>query len=172
MARHFTPSERAAKKAAVLEFLNAAAENNQPVPSCEEIGRMIRTRHQVVLTFIRELELDGIIRQTVRARSGRSNGRVVTICATGKTTAPRVKSAAHLGIAAKRLADLDRGARTEAKAIDERIYGGILPDVQFLRHRGWVITSEQGGYRVGNQLIGAADIVAKAQRERRLAGVA
>ena len=173
MVAHLTPKDRIAKKTAVYEFLNAAAEHGNPVPSCERLGQMVGTRHSTVLMFILELEAEGAITQVVTTK-GRKSGRVVTITATGKTSAPHDRTAAstYSKGAAKRDAELDRGARAEAIAVDARIYGGILPDVQFLRRRGWVIHHERGAFRVGNDLISAADIVAKAARERRLAGVA
>lgn len=62
--------------------------------------------------------------------------------------------------------------RAEVEAIERKIYGNLLSDVQWLRHRGWVITAERGAYRVGNAVVDAAVLAAKAARERRLAGVA
>ena len=169
MGAHFSPKERLAKKTAVYEFLNAAAEHGTAVPSCERLGELIGTRHATVLMFINELEAEGAITQVVTTR-GRT-GRVVTITATGKTSGAR-GIPIHASAKVRREAELDVSARNECQAVDARIYGGVLEDVQFLRRRGWGIHKEQGGFRVGNDLISAADIVAKAQRERRLAGVA
>lgn len=55
---------------------------------------------------------------------------------------------------------------------EQRIYGALLPDVQWLRHRGWVITCERKGVRVGNRLMDVAEVQAIAARERRLAAPA
>ncbi|MFI5001059.1 MAG: hypothetical protein ACHQK9_14370 [Reyranellales bacterium] len=51
-----------------------------------------------------------------------------------------------------------------------RLYGDLLPDVKFLRRRGFGLHMEGRLYRVGNRLMGAAELKEVAARERRLAG--
>lgn len=59
----------------------------------------------------------------------------------------------------------DDQARREAE-----LYGDLLNDVRYLRGRGWVITREAGGFRVGNTLCDATEVRAKAAREREMTG--
>lgn len=59
----------------------------------------------------------------------------------------------------------------EAARLKE-LYGDLLPDVQVLRARGFVVTREGAGFRVGNKLVDKAGLRAMARREGGLAGMA
>ena len=58
--------------------------------------------------------------------------------------------------------------RKEAQDAERRRYGPLLADVQLLRRRGFAVNCEGNGYRVGNTLVDARELAAKAARERRL----
>lgn len=67
--------------------------------------------------------------------------------------------------------------REAARAAEEaarmkELYGDLLPDVQVLRKRGFVVTREGAGFRVGNKTVDKAGLRAMAQREGGLAGMA
>lgn len=171
MGRALTASQRETKKRALLEFLDAAARNGQVCPSLDQLGKLTRTSGSTIAVMIEELRKAGLIQFWFKTAAMLGQYRVVKIVATGlKTAAPARRRSAPSG-ARYKLDRLDQDARVDGEARDRVLYGGILEDVQFLRHRGWIITSEKGRYRVGNQLVDAPAIVAKAQRERRLAGV-
>lgn len=171
MGRAMTVSQRQAKKRALFEFLDAAARNNTVCPTLDTLGRLTRTSGSTIGTLIDELRRDGKIRYWLKTRAMIGQYRVVQIVASGLRTATPERRKAPPPGAAHKLANLDQDARGDGDARDRALYGGILDDVNWLRHRGWVVTKETGGYRVGNQLVDAPAIVAKAQRERRLAGV-
>lgn len=67
------------------------------------------------------------------------------------------------------LSHLSQSDRAEVQARELKLYGTLLPDVQFLRRGGFVIHCEKGGYRVGNRLLDSDGVRAVAARERRLA---
>lgn len=48
------------------------------------------------------------------------------------------------------------------------LYGALMPDVTFLRRRGFGVHREENGFRVGNRLVDADALKAIAARERRL----
>lgn len=62
--------------------------------------------------------------------------------------------------------------RAEDAARPRKIYGALLPDVQLLQSRGFVITKERGQLMIGGRETTAEDLQAKAARERRLLGAA
>lgn len=65
-------------------------------------------------------------------------------------------------------------AADQRRAEEQRtaaLYGGNADDVTLLRRRGFVVTRHADGFLVGNQHCTAAELRAKAQRERRLGGV-
>jgi hypothetical protein len=51
---------------------------------------------------------------------------------------------------------------------EQRLYGALMPDVTFLRARGFGVHCEGTLFRVGNRLVVADELVAIAARERRL----
>ena len=167
-----TKSEIDAKREALFEFVSAAALHKQVLPSMEKVGQMLRISHQRARTMMTELHAAGRICQTVITVRAVGKVRIVRIIATGHETAVR-QPVTTIGRAARKLATYDQDKRREGEDRDRQVYGSVLDDVQYLRRRGWVIHREKPGlYRVGNQFCAPADIVAKAQRERRLAGVA
>lgn len=171
MGRNLGSEGREKIKAAVLEFVEAAAKHGQVLPALDQLGRMLKVSHNTIKYALDCHEAAGTIRQRVKFIPGAGLSRVVTIVATGQKTAER-QAPFHIGQAAKRYATYDQQVRAEREKRDRELYGPVLDDVKWLTHRGWVITKEPSGYRVGNALVSAADIVAKAARERRLAGVA
>ncbi|WP_139374080.1 hypothetical protein [Enhydrobacter aerosaccus] len=52
--------------------------------------------------------------------------------------------------------------------IERELYGALMPDVTFLRQRGFGVHREVDGFRVGNRLVDADGLQAIAARERRL----
>jgi hypothetical protein len=62
----------------------------------------------------------------------------------------------------------------ENRAAEEQayraLYGNHRADVDLLRRRGFVVTREGEGFRVGNKVVTAAELIAVADRERRLVG--
>ena len=64
--------------------------------------------------------------------------------------------------------------RREVARREKALYGALLDDVAFLRRRGFAVHAELKGsrrrYRVGNRLLGAAELRSVAARERRLLG--
>lgn len=63
-------------------------------------------------------------------------------------------------------------AKAEEAARLQAIYGDLLPDVQVLRKRGFVVTRERDKFMVGNKLLDRAGVRAMAQREGGLAEMA
>jgi DNA-binding transcriptional MocR family regulator len=171
MGRNLGADGREKLKAAVLEFVTAAAKHGHVLPALDQIGRMLQVSHNTIKYALDQHEAAGTIRQRVKFVPGAGLTRVVTIVATGQKTAER-KPPIHIGQAAKRYATYDQQVREEREKRDKALYGPILADVRWLCHRGWVITKEATGFKCGNAIVTAADIVAKAARERRLAGVA
>lgn len=165
-----TRSEVDAKREALYEYVDAAARHGQVLPSMERVGQMLRISHSRVRTLMAELHASRRIYQTITFVKGVGNVRIVRITATGCETAARQPQTA-IGKAARALASYDQDKRKEGEARDRAIYGGVIEDVRYLRRRGWGIHKEEGGFRVGRELLGAADIVSKAARERRLAGI-
>jgi len=172
MPRNLTQAEKDRVCEQLYEFLDAAARHQQICPSIPDLAQRLQVGTFTIERAFRRLADDGRIRSKVAFQQGVGNTRIVEIVATGLKTVPRQMQKNLVGAAARKLATYDQVKRVEGQAIDARLYGPILEDVKFLRHRGWVINCEGRGYRVGNQLCAAADIVAKAARERRLAGVA
>jgi len=72
---------------------------------------------------------------------------------------------------AERMAVREQRLREEAAAYG-RLYGKLLPDVEFLRRRGFVIVKERGKLTIGGREVSADDLQAKAARERRLLAAA
>jgi hypothetical protein len=62
--------------------------------------------------------------------------------------------------------------RAEEEAAYRQLYGKLLPDIELLRKRDYVVTRERGHFLVGNKKLDEAGVQAMAARERRLAGVA
>lgn len=170
MARALTQEERERIKEQLYEFLDAAARHQQVCPSTDELARRLKRGNYTIENAFKWLVAENRVRLSTHFTAGSGATRIVYIVATGNETVPR--SLVRLGKAARKLATYDQTKRQEGQALDAKLYGPILKDVNWLRHRGWVINREGKGYRVGNSLISAADIVAKAARERRLAGVA
>jgi hypothetical protein len=52
--------------------------------------------------------------------------------------------------------------------VERALYGPLMPDVTFLRQRGFGVHREENGFRVGNRLVDADGLRAIAARERRL----
>lgn len=63
-------------------------------------------------------------------------------------------------------------AKAEDEARQKALYGDLLPDVQVLRKRDFVVTREGSKFRVGNKLLDRAEVRAMARREGGLAGMA
>ncbi|MFN4017634.1 MAG: ParB N-terminal domain-containing protein [Reyranella sp.] len=63
-------------------------------------------------------------------------------------------------------------AKAEDEARQRALYGDLLPDVQVLRKRDFVVTREGNKFRVGNRLLDKAEVRAMARREGGLAGMA
>ena len=63
-----------------------------------------------------------------------------------------------------------RLARQPGPQNEALLYGPLLPDVRFLRQRGFGVHMEGDRYRVGNRLMDAGQLKRIAARERRLAG--
>ncbi len=64
----------------------------------------------------------------------------------------------------RRTADL----RREVAERETALYGRILPDVTFLRRRGFVVYIEGKRFRMGNRLVSRSRLCDIAARERRL----
>ena len=169
--RVLTKAEVHAKREALFQFVQAAARNGEVLPSMEKLGQLLRMSHMRVRNLLADLHDAGRIHQKVLFVRGVGNVRIARIVGTDYETAAR-KPNSKVGKATLKLMSYNQDKRAESQALDAKLYGPILKDVNWLRHRGWVINREGKGYRVGNSLISAADIVAKAARERRLAGVA
>jgi hypothetical protein len=60
-----------------------------------------------------------------------------------------------------------RGAEP-ASDNEKRLYGALLPEVVFLRRRGFGVHCEGDLFRVGNRLLDTDGLLAIAARERRL----
>lgn len=58
--------------------------------------------------------------------------------------------------------------RKEVQSAERKRYGPLLADVQLLRRRGFAVNCEGEMFRVGNALVDARELQAKAARERRL----
>jgi len=62
-----------------------------------------------------------------------------------------------------------RRRRVEPASDNEKLlYGALLPEVVFLRRRGFGVHCERELFRVGNRLLDAEGLLAVAARERRL----
>lgn len=51
---------------------------------------------------------------------------------------------------------------------DEELFPGVWEEVKVLRRRGYTVSKENGGYRVGKDFCTTQQMVDKANRERRL----
>lgn len=171
MSHNLTQAQKERVREQLYQFLDAAARHDQVCPTIEDMARRLRVGLYTIEKSFKLLAAEGRVRYWNVYRKGVGCTRIVYIEATGKQTRERGMSA-RVGVAARRLATYDQTKRQEGQALDAKLYGPILKDVNWLRHRGWVVTVDRHGYRVGNSVISAADIVAKAARERRLAGVA
>lgn len=172
MPRNLTQAERDTIRDQLYAFLDAAARHGQVCPSTEDLAQRLRIGTFTIERTFKRLIAENRIRMNTLFRAGIGGTRIVYIVATGLQTVPRGSARRVVGYAARKLATYDQVKRQEGQAIDAKLYGPLLEDVNWLRHRGWVVTVDQEGYKVGNHVISAADIVAKAARERRLAGVA
>lgn len=170
MARGLTQEEKDRVKEQLFEFLDAAARHGQVCPSTTAIAQRLRRGTYTVENAFRWLIAERRIRVSTKFTAGVGAARIVHIVATGRETVAR--SMQRLGHAARKLAAYDQTKRVEGQEIDQKLYGPVLEEVNYLRRRGFVINREPSGYRVGNAIVSAAEIVAKAARERRLAGVA
>jgi hypothetical protein len=170
MARNMSPAERVALKERLYGVLKSAARQSAHCPSLRDLGELVGRDHKCLTRWLNALEQDGLI-----VWRERHNGRLPVVyipeidaATTPKKPKPKAKKARK---GTFRLF-INRQLETRpAVDTDAMIYGGILEDVKWLRRRGFAIHREIGGYRVGNALVTAHDIVAKAERERRLAGV-
>lgn len=171
MGRALSVSERNVKKRALLAVFEAAARNGQTCPTLDQLGKLTRTSGSTIATLIDDLRREKAIRYWIKTKAMIGQYRVVEVTATGLRTATPERRKVPPPGAAKRLANLEMDTRRDIDARDHEIYGAMLPDVKFLRHRGWVITKENAGFRVGNALVPAEEIVAKAARERRLMNI-
>jgi hypothetical protein len=80
--------------------------------------------------------------------------------------APSSRDAAGEG---RRFVLFDRRPTPSIGCENERLlYGALLPDVRFLRQRGFGVHREGDRYRVGNRLMEAGQLKRIAARERRL----
>lgn len=69
------------------------------------------------------------------------------------------------------MAALQEANRREEAERLKKLYGPLLPDVEFLRTRGFVIVKERGQVEIDGRPFTADEVRAKAARERRVAGV-
>jgi hypothetical protein len=72
---------------------------------------------------------------------------------------------------AAEMAALQEANRQEEAQRLKKLYGSLLPDVEFLRKRGFVIVKERGQVEIDGRPFTADEVRAKAARERRVAGV-
>lgn len=172
MTRNLTQAEKDRVRDQLYEFLDAAARHQQVCPSISAIAQRLQVGQFTIEKAFKRLQAEGRIRSSNFFKKAAGCSRIVYITATGMRTVPRGGVTKKIGAAARKLATYDQTKRAEGQALDARLYGPLLEDVNWLRHRGWIVTVDQQGYRVGNSVITAADVVAKAARERRLAGVA
>lgn len=77
------------------------------------------------------------------------------------------RAQAHTPVSAAERAALDRAADS---ARQRTLYGEAVEDVAYLRQRGFVVTREGEGVRVGNRLVSLEEVPALAARERNVAG--
>lgn len=75
----------------------------------------------------------------------------------------------HSTVAEKQAVAEARKAEDAARL--KALYGPLLPDVEFLRTRGFVIVKERGQIEIDGRPFTANQVKAKAARERRVAGV-
>lgn len=169
----FTSEVREETKVRIYATIKHAAQLGQKCPSLRSIGNALGIDHKTITRAVYRMAEAGLLE--VRSKSiGRPP--VIYVPEIGKATAepkPRAVTVKPSASKGKFRLFLVRGLEAKPADTDAAIYGSIADDVRWLRHRGWVINRERPGvFRVGNSLLGAADIVAKAARERRLAGVA
>lgn len=173
MARNMTPAERVALKERLYGVLKSAARQSAHCPSLRDLGELVGRNYKCLTRWLNALEQDGLI-----VWRERHMGRlpVVYIPEIDAATVPKERKPKPAKATGKRqgyfrMPTFRSQESRPAVETDTMIYGGIVEDVKFLRRRGFGIHKETGGYRVGNSLVTAHDIVAKAERERRLAGM-
>lgn len=164
--------QRIALRRQIYLAIRDAAQLGKKCPSLRVLGEHCGLNHKTITRALQKMHDDGLVE--IR---GRTHGRapVVYVPEIDKETAPVVgpKRPAPTGKKGNFRLFVARNLESRpAVDTDAMLYGGVLSDVQFLRRRGFGIHKEATGFRVGNALVSASDIVAKAARERRLAGVA
>lgn len=142
----------------VLRRMRSAVEDGEE--TLEAIGKRFGRSRKTVVVLIRQY---GWHNPWV-ARQKHSRGLAGGISA--RQRLKRTKANGFLLNPAKFIAE----KRAAVDAIERNLYGPHLDDVTYLRQRGWIITAERSGFRVGNQVVDGDALAAKAARERRLAG--
>lgn len=66
--------------------------------------------------------------------------------------------------------DAAAARRAAEEAAYRKLHGNLLPDVEFLRKRGFTVIKVRGGHQVGNKVLDREGLQAMAARERRVAG--
>jgi hypothetical protein len=80
-------------------------------------------------------------------------------------------SSLAMKMSARALSKRKRAIQKAAADHYANLYGPLLPYVQILRRRGFVVTAEASGFRVGNKVLNHHSLIAMARREQRLGGM-
>jgi hypothetical protein len=151
----------------VARLEDDAREGREATPSrliAEGFGTSHKTCDKVFLEMRREGRLTW---RTAYHGSPLRQVRVITVPASGLTTA--VPAPVEKKPRKPRAFVLKNRRRIEKIGIsDTHLYGTLEGSVKILRHRGFVVYRERGGFRVGNQLLDTSEMLDKAAREQRL----
>lgn len=148
------PFDAAAKKAALFEILDATARHGKVCPRISELSRLLAISHTRIDELLKDLRGDGKITwQTVYCGTGLGNVRIVTITATGATTARPLMQSRPVGSLAAAKADQNQIER--AKTALRRL-GRVVFDAE-------IDGGPRGLIRVNDENMKPAEVIALAQ---------
>ena len=149
------PFDPVAKKAALFEILDATARHGKVCPRISELCRLLAISDTRIDELLKALRSDGMISwQTVYCGTGLGNVRIVTIRATGATTARPQMQSRPVGSLAAAKADLNQIER--AKTALRRL-GRVVFDAE-------ITGGPKGLIRVDSKDMKPAEVVALAQQ--------
>lgn len=149
------PFDPVAKKAALFEILDATARHGKVCPRATELARLLAVSITKIDELLKALRGDGKITwQTVYCGTGLGNVRIVTIAATGDTTArPKMQ---HRPVGSLAASKADQNQIERAKTALRRL-GRIVFDAE-------IDGEPRGLIRVDMKDMKPAEVIALAQQ--------
>jgi len=149
------PFDPVAKKAALFEILDATARHGKVCPRAAELARLLAISITKIDELLKDLRGDGKITwQTVYCGTGLGNVRIVTIAATGATTARPTMQ--HRPVGSLAAAKADQNQIERAKTALRRL-GRVVFDAE-------IDGGPKGLIRVDSKDMKPAEVIALAQQ--------